>query len=106
LLDAVLREKRGFPDARRSSEQRFHRICEEVLPDSYFDRHRRRAVLSHKGEALWCDLFEFLFCEHRGRPAPGLDLLDFLAERAGKPRSKVAEVASPTTPQPKARGEV
>ena len=71
-----------------------HRICEQVLPDSYFDGHRRRAVLSHKGEALWCDLFEFLFCERRGLPAADLDVLDFLAERAAQPRSRVAAVAA------------
>jgi asparagine synthase (glutamine-hydrolysing) len=93
LLDAVLREKRGFPDARRASERRFHRVCEEVLPDDYLARHPRRAMLSFKGEALWFDLFEFLFCERRAQPTPELDVLDFLAARAGQPRSKVAAVA-------------
>ena len=96
LLDAVLREKRGFPDARRASEQRFHHICERVLPDSYLERHPRRTMLSHKAQALWCDLFEFLFCERRGQPTPDLEVLDFLAARAAQPVSKVAAVAVAT----------
>jgi asparagine synthase (glutamine-hydrolysing) len=96
LVDALLREKRGFPDARRASEARFHRICDRVLPEQYFARHPRRSVLFHKAQAIWCDLFEFLFCERRGVPAPDLDVLDFLAARAAQPRSKVAAIAAAT----------
>ncbi len=97
LVDALLREKRGFPDARRASEARFHRICERVLPETYFAQHPRRSVLFHRAQAIWCDLFEFLFCERRGVPAPDFDVVEFLAARAGQPRSKVAAIAATTT---------
>jgi asparagine synthase (glutamine-hydrolysing) len=96
LVDALLREKRGFPDARRASEGRFHRICERVLPEKYFAQHPRRSVLFHAAQAIWCDLFELLFCERRGFPAPDLDVLDFLAARAAQPRSKIAAIAAST----------
>ena len=33
LLDAVLRENRGWPDAREASRVRFHALCARVLPE-------------------------------------------------------------------------
>lgn len=93
LIEAVLREKRGFPDARRASEGRFHRLCDRILPESYFAHHPRRRFLFHRAQAIWFDLFERLFCEHRGIPPEAIDVIDFLAERAARRRSDVAAVA-------------
>jgi asparagine synthase (glutamine-hydrolysing) len=94
LMDAVLREKRGFPDARRKSEHRFHALCNEVLPESYFATHPRRDLLFHKTQAIWFDVFELLFCSRRGVHPEGFDLVDFIAERAVKRRADVAAVAA------------
>lgn len=94
LLDAVLREKRGWPDARETSRVRFHSLCDRVLPERYFDEHRYRQFLFHPAQAVWFDLFEFLFCRHRGVLPGDFDLLDFIAERADKARSEVAAAAN------------
>jgi asparagine synthase (glutamine-hydrolysing) len=94
LVDAVLREKRGFPDARRASQARFHQLCDRMLPDSYLSRHPRGRFFSHRIQALWFDLFEFLFCARRGALPDGFDVLDFLSERAGRGRSEVAVAAA------------
>lgn len=94
LVDAVLREKRGFPDARRASAARFHDLCERVLPETYLTRHPQRRFLFHKAQGIWFDLFVFLFCERRGVPPQGVDVVEFLSERAGRPKSYVAAVAA------------
>jgi SAM-dependent methyltransferase len=93
LLDAVLREKFGFPDSRRASKARFHALCARVLPERYFAEHPRRRFLFHQTQAIWFDLFEDLFCRHRGVLPADFDVLDFIAERARKARSEVAAVA-------------
>jgi asparagine synthase (glutamine-hydrolysing) len=98
LVDAVLREKRGFPDARRASEARFHYLCDRVLPEGYLTQHPRRRFLSHKAQGIWFDVFEFLFCERRCVLPQNFDLLDFLSERAARPRSDVAAVAAAAAP--------
>src|SRR5206468_3837475 len=46
LVEAVLREKRGFPDARRASDGRFHHVCDRVLPERYFTEHPHRVSCS------------------------------------------------------------
>jgi asparagine synthase (glutamine-hydrolysing) len=89
LLDAVRREKRGFPDARRASDGRFHHVCDRVLPERYFAEHPHRELLFHKVQAIWLDLFQLIFCEHRGVLPAGLDVVDFVAERAGTGRAAV-----------------
>ena len=94
LLDAVLREKRGFPDARRASQGRFHKLCDAVLPPGYLAGHPRRALLSHQAQAVWFDLFEHVFCDRRGELPADLDVLDHLAARAARPRSEVAAAAA------------
>jgi 2-polyprenyl-3-methyl-5-hydroxy-6-metoxy-1,4-benzoquinol methylase len=94
LLDAALRQKLGFPDARRSSERRFHQLCDGVLPERYLSEHPRRQFLSHRAQAFWFDMFHFLFCEHRGVLPADFDAIDFLAQRAGKRRSDVASVVA------------
>ena len=94
LVDAVLRQKLGFPDARRSSELRFHELCNRVLPDRYLSEHPRQPFLSHKAQGIWFDMFQFLFCERRGVLPPDFDGVDFLAERAARRRSDVAAVAA------------
>ena len=106
LLDAVLREKRGFPDARRASDLRFHDLCDRILPERYFEQHPRRRFLFHKVQAVWFDLFEFLFCECRGTLPGNFDVLDFLAEHAARPRADVAAVvASGPAPRKPARSD-
>jgi hypothetical protein len=101
LVDAVLREKRGFPDARRSSDGRFHRVCDRVLPERCFTEHPYRRFLFHKVQAIWLDLFQLIFCEHRGVLPAGLDVVEFVAARAGKRRAvvmdEIAAVARPRT---------
>jgi len=94
IVDAVLRQKSGFPDARRVSQNRFHQLCDRVLPESYFNGHPRRHLLFHRTQAVWFDLFEFLFCERRGVLPQEFDLVDFLAQRAAKATSEVAAVAA------------
>ncbi len=94
LLDAVLRDKRGWPDAREASRMRFHALCDRVLPEHYFEAHPYRQFLFHPVQAIWFDLFEFLFCQHRGVLPEGFDVLDFIAERADKTRSDVAAAAT------------
>ena len=100
-MDAVLREKRGFPDARRSSDGRFHRVCDRVLPERCFTEHPYRRFLFHKVQAIWLDLFQLIFCEHRGVLPAGLDVVEFVAARAGKRRAvvmdEIAAVARPRT---------
>ena len=95
LLDAVLREKRGLPDARRASAARFHGLCDRVLPPGWFDAHPRREFLEHAVQAIWFDLFEHLFCTHRGVVPDGFDVLDFLAQRAGTSRAAVLAAKTP-----------
>jgi asparagine synthase (glutamine-hydrolysing) len=92
MVDAVLRQKFGFPDARQRSEDRFHVLCDRVLPETYFRDHPWRRFLAHSRQAMWFDLFQFLFCERRGSLPPEFDLLDFVAERAGKATATVASV--------------
>jgi asparagine synthase (glutamine-hydrolysing) len=94
LLDAVLRDKRGWPDAREASRVRFHALCDRVLPERYFAEHPYRRFLFHQAHAVWFDLFQFLFCRHRGVLPGEFDVLDFIAERADKPRSDVAAAAN------------
>jgi len=94
LVEAVLREKRGFPDARRASDGRFHELCDRVLPNAYLAQHPQRHFLSHKAQGIWFDLFRFLFCERRGVLPPDVDVVDFVAERAQQPRTKVAALAA------------
>ena len=94
LLDAVLRDKRGWPDAREASRVRFHALCDRVLPERYFATHPCRQFLFHPAHAVWFDLFEFLFCRHRGVLPEGFDVFDFIAERADKARSDVAAAAN------------
>jgi asparagine synthase (glutamine-hydrolysing) len=93
LTDAVLRAKFGFPDSRRASEQRFHELCNRVLPDSYLASQPWGRYAAHKKQALWFDLFQALFCEHRGVLPSGFDLLDFMAARAGMARATVVAIA-------------
>jgi asparagine synthase (glutamine-hydrolysing) len=102
LLDAVRREKRGFPDARRASDGRFHQVCERVLPARYFAEHPHRQVLFHAVQAIWLDLFQLIFCEHRGVLPAGLDVVEFLAERAGTGRAAVVrEIEASATRAPR-----
>jgi SAM-dependent methyltransferase len=108
MLDAVLRQKFGFPDARRRSENRFHHLCRRLLPEAYFRDHPRRRFLAHSTQAMWFDLFQFLFCEHRGALPPDFNVLDFVAQRAGKATAAVAsvldEVAGGDRPPPGREG--
>jgi hypothetical protein len=97
LVDAVLRDKRGFPDSREASRVRFHALCDRVMPERYFAEHPYRRFLFHRSQAVWFDVFEFLFCRHRGVLPGDFDVLDFIAERAGKARSEVAAAASVVT---------
>ncbi len=104
LVDAVLREKRGFPDARRASDGHFHRLCDRVLPERYFSEHPYRRFLFHQVQAIWLDLFELIFCKHRGVLPAGLDVVDYVAARAGKRRTAVmAEAAAIARPPDAAR---
>ena len=101
LVEAVLREKRGFPDARRASDGRFHHVCDRVLPERYFTEHPHRRFLLHNVQAIWLDLFQLIFCEHRGLLPVGLDVVEFVAARAGKRRAAVmAEVAAAAPHRP------
>ncbi len=95
LVDAVLRDKRGFPDARRASDGRLHYVCGHVLPERYFTEHPYRRFLFHNVQAIWLDLFQLIFCEHRGVVPAGLDVVEFIAANAGKRRAAViAEIAA------------
>ena len=82
--------KKPVSDARRASEGRFHKLCNQVLPDRYFTDHPRRQFLFHKVQGIWFDIFETIFCEYRGQPPPDFDVIDFVAKRAGKRRAEVA----------------
>jgi asparagine synthase (glutamine-hydrolysing) len=83
LIDALLREKRGFPDARRASAGRLHRLCDAVLPGEWRHNHRFAAYADAAVDTLWIDLFETVFCQWRGTLPTGFSFTDFIAERAG-----------------------
>jgi asparagine synthase (glutamine-hydrolysing) len=100
LIDAVLREKRGLPDARRASAARFYGLCQRVLPADWFAAHPRRDFLDHAAQAVWFDLFEHLFCTHRGTVPDGFDVLDFLAQRAGVSPAAVLAAKESSPPRP------
>lgn len=82
LLDVVLREKLGAPVAGVVLLDRFDRLCNESLPDSYLQQHEFGACFTSKRQLLMFDLFREVFFTHRGDTSAVGGVMDFIASRA------------------------
>jgi asparagine synthase (glutamine-hydrolysing) len=79
--DVVLRRKRGFPSAGRRLQQRFDRLCDEVLPDDYLTRHELGFCFETKRALLMFELFHEIFMVHRGDGQAVGSILEFMRSR-------------------------
>lgn len=84
LLDVVLREKLGAPAAGIVLLDRFDRLCNETLPDSYIERHPFGPCFTAKRELLMFDFFSEVFITHRGDSGAVGPISEFIAARAGR----------------------
>ncbi|MDW9418626.1 asparagine synthase (glutamine-hydrolyzing) [Sinorhizobium meliloti] len=87
FLDIVMRRKLGVPSSGRILHRRFEKLCEDVLPASYLERHELGFCFTHKWQLLMFELFHELFIENRGnadRLGGVLDALSARADSAGR----------------------
>ncbi|WP_197093828.1 asparagine synthase (glutamine-hydrolyzing) [Nonomuraea sp. SBT364] len=85
LADSVLRRKIGAPSSGMRLRGRLERLCERSLPAGYREKHEFGFCFDSNLELLVFDLFTEIFVTGRGAYPHGLSLLDFVAERAGRP---------------------
>ncbi|MER6514400.1 asparagine synthase (glutamine-hydrolyzing) [Nonomuraea sp. NPDC001636] len=93
LADSVLRRKIGAPSSGVRLRGRLERLCERSLPDDYRERHEFGFCFDSNLELLVFDLFTEIFVTGRGAYPHGLSLLDFIAERAGRPVASLVPAA-------------
>jgi asparagine synthase (glutamine-hydrolysing) len=83
MIDAVLCQKRGLGGPFRDYAKRFEELCEASVPDAYLAAHRLGRLNLKKHRLILFDLFELIFLEGRGVCPAGLDMFEFIRERAG-----------------------
>lgn len=82
LIDIVLREKLGAPAAGAYFLNRFDKMCETELPDSYVTRHEFGKSFGSKRELLMFDMFVECFMKNRGDAASLGTVEEFMRSRA------------------------
>jgi asparagine synthase (glutamine-hydrolysing) len=92
LLDVVLREKLGAPAAGKAHLERFTRLCDEMLPDQYVERHEFGRVFTSKRELILFDMFLEVFTKHRGDSSGMGSVIEFIRARASGGSSVRARV--------------
>jgi len=90
IVDVVLRQKLGAPAAGVILLDRFDRLCSEMLPDKYVERHEYGGCFTSKRELLLFDFFLEIYMKHRGAAAETGGVLEFLSARAGRRTAAVA----------------
>ncbi|TMC21989.1 MAG: asparagine synthase (glutamine-hydrolyzing) [Chloroflexi bacterium] len=81
VTDVVLRRKESFPSVGMRLEQRFDRLCDEILPDDYLTQHELGFCFKRKRSLLLFELFYEIFMVHRGDGKTVGSILSFLKSR-------------------------
>jgi asparagine synthase (glutamine-hydrolysing) len=81
LRDTVLRQKLGVPSSALGLVASFDRLCDEVLPSDYVERHEFGACFATKRQLVLFDMFVDMFIVHRGDRAAVGGVLDYVRSR-------------------------
>lgn len=81
LMDIVLRKKLGLPSAGVNFLSKFDKLCNDLLPDDYLNRHEMGFCFSSKRQLLLFELFSEIFMNQRGLVSDKFDVIEFIKDR-------------------------
>lgn len=82
FVDVILREKLGVPSSGVQLVLRFDRLCDEVLPGDYLERHELGFCFATKRQLLAFEMFEDVFLRGGGDASAVGDVVEYMQERS------------------------